>query len=117
MKRDRTYREISENYNPELRLEYFDSFRNVSRKEFGEPIKAKCYVIDEKKTSAINGLKYKEIDVHIEAIERVIDNGELLFRCTCDPKDFVVLRNDETTTKQYKISFFHRLERMMIELT
>ena len=116
-KRERTYSEIVKSYNPDLRLQYFDRYREgVTRKVFDEPIEARCYVICEQSSSAMGGTKHKVINANIEAIERVLDGGELLFRCTCNPEDHSVLANDEKTARQYKKSFFHRLERMMVEV-
>lgn len=117
-KRERTYMEISSSYNPDLRLVYFDKYREVvTRKEnLDEPIQVKCYVIDEEASGANEGTKYKVIKANIVAIERVVENGELLFRCTCNPEDFIGIGSDKETRKQYKKSFFHRLERMMIEV-
>jgi hypothetical protein len=118
VKRERTYGEITKSYNPELRLKYFDKYRDgVTRKEnLDSSVRVKCYVIDELNSSASGGTKHKIIDADIVAIERVMGDGELLFRCICNPKDFVGLGCEVESGKQYVKSFFHRLERMMIEV-
>ncbi len=114
LKKKKNYRDISANYNPNSRIKFFDTYRNKKVGELEEPIKVKAYVIDI--DSASNETPHKIIDAHIVAVERTLGDGELLFRCICDPKDFQVIKIDEMSNKPYVKTTFHRMERFIAEV-